>query len=74
VKPYGPTETEPRLFDVTRSGAYLGVSPWTIRSLVANVHLRPVKLPACHRRDGNGRRLLFDKRDLDAFVDARRHA
>lgn len=66
---------QPRLLDVSATAAYLGgVSTWTVRALVADGHLRPVRLPSVRHQGENGRRLLFDRRDLDAFVDARRHA
>jgi hypothetical protein len=59
----------PRLLDVNAAAAYLGgVSPWTIRALVANKKLAPVRLPACRRPGKQGRRLLFDRVDLDALI------
>ena len=74
MKPEAIVE-QPRLLDINSAGLYLGgISPWTIRSFVAAGHLRPVKLPACHRRGENGRRILFDRKDLDRFIDERRHA
>jgi hypothetical protein len=60
------------LLDAEAAAAYLGISVWTVRSFVANGHLRPVRLPACRRRGDTTRRVLFDRRDLDALVDARR--
>jgi hypothetical protein len=59
----------PRLRDVDAAGDYLGVSPWTVRALVAEGHLKPVRLPSVRYPGENGRRLLFDVRDLDAAVD-----
>jgi hypothetical protein len=65
----------PRLLDVKAAAAYLGgISTWTLRTLVENKHLVPVRLPACRRKGENGRRLLFDRADLDAFIDSRRNA
>lgn len=57
----------PRLLDVEGSAAYLSVSPWTIRDLRAAGRLRAVKLPL--EGDRECRRLLFDRRDLDALVE-----
>lgn len=65
----------PRLFDIHAAAAYLGgVSTWTLRAYVADGHLRSVKLPSVRHRGENGRRLLFDRADLDAFVESRRGA
>lgn len=50
----------PRLLDVKQAGAYLGVSPWTVRELAWRGELPEVRI---------GRRLLFDIRDLDGLVE-----
>ncbi len=50
-----------RLFDATTAAAYLGMSARTF-----DKHWRAGKLPAPHRI---GRRLLWDRRLLDDFVD-----
>jgi Helix-turn-helix domain len=68
VKPVLLPDPEPRLLGAPGASRYLGISVWTLRSLVARGHLKPVKLPACHHT-GENRRLLFDIRDLDKFVD-----
>jgi excisionase family DNA binding protein len=61
-------DVAPRLLDVKEAARYLGgVSTWTIRSLVADGHLRPVRLPSRNRGE-LGRRLLFDRADLDAAI------
>lgn len=66
---------QPRLLDITATAAYLGgISTWTIRALVADGHLRPVRLPSLRDKNSNGRRLLFDRRDLDEFIEKRRQA
>jgi hypothetical protein len=71
----GPTHAESRLLDVAATAEYLGgISVWTVRAFIADGYLRPVRLPACHRTGSNNRRLLFDRRDLDKFIDERRHA
>lgn len=73
MPPVGSRELAPRLLDVKATAAYLGgISTWTVRALVENGHLRPVALPACRREGETGRRLLFDRADLDAFVEARK--
>lgn len=51
-------EYAPRLLRIDEAARYLGVSATTVRKLVA-----PVKL---------GARVLWDRRDLDAFVDSLR--
>jgi len=57
-----------RLFNVRETGAYLGISPWTLRGLeaVGAVPRVRVTLPG----GGELRKLLFDVRDLDRLVDA----
>ncbi|MCI0407279.1 MAG: helix-turn-helix domain-containing protein [Acidobacteria bacterium] len=59
----GDRENEPRLLDVKAAAAYLGLSPWTVRAL-------PV--PRVRLELSNGkelRRVLFDRRDLDAWIE-----
>lgn len=58
----------PRLLDLRATAAYLGVSCWTVRDLEAAGTLRRVRVPL----PGNGelRKLLFDRADLDALVEA----
>jgi hypothetical protein len=58
----------PRLLDLRAAGAYLGVSPWTIRDLEANGTLRRVNVPSGPGRDL--RKLLFDRKDLDHLIEA----
>lgn len=67
----GRPEDVPRLLDVKATAAYLGgISPWTVRALVADGHLLPVRLPSVRHRKEQGRRLLFDRADLDAAIVA----
>ncbi len=55
------TETNARrLLSVKDAAAYLGISQWTMRGLGWNGEIPQVKI---------GRRVLFDRRDLDAFVE-----
>ncbi len=49
-----------RLLSVKDAAAYLGISQWTMRGLGWNGEIPEVKI---------GRRRLFDRRDLDAFVE-----
>ena len=50
----------PRLLTVTQAAQYLNVGPWAIRTLHWEGTVRGIKI---------GRRLLFDKATLDAYVD-----
>jgi excisionase family DNA binding protein len=73
-----PKSTQPvttvRLLDVDQAAAYLGVSVWTVRSLIADKHLSTVKMPSVKHRGETTRRVLLDVRDLDAAVDRWRSA
>jgi hypothetical protein len=65
----------PRLLDVRRASAYLSVSCWTLRDWHAGGLIEAVDLPGLRAREGGRpkqrlRRLLFDVRDLDTFVDS----
>lgn len=57
----------PRLLDLGATGAYLGVSPWTVRDLEAAGILHRVRVPLPN--GGELRKLLFDKADLDALIE-----
>jgi len=64
-----------RLLNVTETRHYLGdISDATIRRLVARGELRPVRLPSVKREGESGRRLLFDRDDLDAVIDGWKRA
>src|SRR5262245_12610778 len=71
----GTTSTlTPRLVDGRAAAAYLGVSLWTVRDWHAAGMLPAVDLPPLRPREGDRlkrrlRRLLFDLRDLDEFVN-----
>jgi hypothetical protein len=59
-----------RLLDVTATANYLGdICTDSVRALVAQGVLVPVRLPSTRRPGESSRRLLFDVRDLDAIVD-----
>jgi excisionase family DNA binding protein len=53
----------PRLLGVREAGAYLGVSPFTIRNMVRDGRLPVVHVPGLTR-------VLLDIKDLDGLVDA----
>jgi hypothetical protein len=66
-------QDEARLLDIESAARYLGgVSTWTLRALVAKGHLPRIVLPSVRHRGNDGRRLLFDRRDLDTFIESRR--
>ena len=62
-------QTAPRLMNVSAAAEYLGgISRWTLYALVSDGDLRAVKLPSM-KNQSSRRRLLFDRADLDAFID-----
>jgi excisionase family DNA binding protein len=62
-----PVSCPPRLLDLEAAAAYLGgVSPWTIRDLIANGTLKRVRVPLPN--GGELRRVLLDREDLDELV------
>jgi hypothetical protein len=66
---------QPRLLGVPDAARYLGVKPGTIRDLVTSGRLARVRIAlpvTLHRRGGELRRVLIDRRDLDAIVDRSR--
>jgi excisionase family DNA binding protein len=54
---------------LSEAAAYLGVSYWTVRALVANGTLPRVTLPGGTARDFGLRRVLLDRRDLDRLIE-----
>jgi hypothetical protein len=58
----------PRLFDLHVSAGYLGLSEWTVRTLEQQGILKRVRIPLPN--NGEVRKLLFDKVDLDRLVDS----
>ncbi len=56
---------EPRLVGIQAASVYLGATVWAVRSL-AWCHAVP------HLKIGN--RILFDKTDLDKFIEAKKRA
>ena len=55
-----------RLLGLRDAADYLGLSFWTVRDLVNAGTIKPVRLPLAGR---DLRRILLDRRDLDALVD-----
>ena len=67
TRPIAPV-TVARLLTIHQAAAYLGVSFWTVRGLIANEKLRRVSFAG--RTDGKGiRRILIDRQDLDALIE-----
>lgn len=67
----------PRLLDLRQAAIYLGCSYWTVRDYVLASVIPVVELPALRSREGEPprkrlRRVLIDRSDLDAFIDARK--
>lgn len=67
----------PRLLNLRQAADYVGVSYWAIRDWVAAGHLPTVSLPGYRPREGavarpSLRRVLIDRTDLDAWIDARK--
>ena len=58
----------PRLLDLAGAASYLCVSIWTIRDLEAAGILPRVRVPLPNQ--GELRKLLFDRVDLDHLIDA----
>lgn len=58
--PKTPPDAERRLLDYTRLSAYLGVSMRVAKQLAADGQIRKVQI---------GHRVLFDKADVDAYVE-----
>ena len=70
------TPVEPRLLDRDEAARYLACSTDTIDRMRQAGTLQTVRLPATRaRRNGHGvagmcRRILFDRRDCDALIEA----
>jgi excisionase family DNA binding protein len=73
--PAAPTRQAPtssavgaRLFTVSAAAAYLGVSAWTVRDLIASGALTRVRIPVAS--GGELRKVLVDRHDLDALIES----
>jgi hypothetical protein len=60
-----PAPAEVRLLDIKMSARYLSTTVWFLRTCVWNRRVPFLKL---------GHRLLFDRRDLDIFVEQQKTA
>ena len=60
--------TAPRLLDLEGASAYLAISIWTIRDMVASGKLARIRLPLKGEKDL--RKLLFDREDLDRVIES----
>jgi excisionase family DNA binding protein len=54
----------PRLLGVSAAAAYLGATEWAIRKLQWERKIPSIRI---------GQRVLFDIRDLDAYIDQHKH-
>ena len=67
----------PRLLNLRQAAKYLGCSFWTARDYVLQGLIPVVDMPPLRPREGERarktlRRILVDRADLDAFIDARK--
>jgi excisionase family DNA binding protein len=58
-----------RLLSLPQAAAYLGVSYWTVRDLVANGTLAKVALPGGPNDSRSLRRVLIDRHDIDRLIE-----
>lgn len=59
-------KTWPRLMDVELAAAYISMAPATLRNRISRRAENP--FPVKPKRAG--RKVLFDRRDLDAYADS----
>jgi len=52
----------PRLLGVRAAGAYLGISPFTVRNMIRDGRLHVVRVPGLTR-------VLIDRLDLDQLIE-----
>jgi len=67
----------PRLLNMRQAAEYLGCSFWTVRDYILQSLIPVVELPPLRPREGERprkklRRILVDRADLDAFIEARK--
>jgi excisionase family DNA binding protein len=58
------TPITPRLLRTSDAARYLNISPWKLRRLVHDA-----ELPVIEREEGTGANWLFDRIDLDQWVE-----
>ena len=73
----GPSAVSPRLLNLRQMADYLGCSYWTVRDWVLAGFVPVVELPPLRPREGERarttlRRVLVDRADVDAFIEARK--
>lgn len=56
---------QPRLISIKAAAAYLSCTIWAVRTLVWNREVASLKI---------GNRILFDRKDLDAFIESQKTA
>lgn len=64
-----PDRLKPRLLSIEKAAKYLSIAPKTIRNRLGP--RAPVQFPVKPKRIG--RRVLFDIKDLDRYVDELHH-
>ncbi len=74
----GYPAVSPRLLNLQQTADYLGCSYWTARDWTLAGLIPVVELPPLRTREGERprkslRRVLVDRADLDAFIEARKH-
>lgn len=72
-----PERISPRLLNMRQAAEYLGCSFWTARDYILQGLIAVVDLPPLRQRKGARarktlRRVLVDRTDLDAFIEARK--
>ena len=68
---------KPRLLNMRQAAEYLGCSFWTARDYILQGLIPVVDMPPLRAREGDRqrktlRRVLVDRTDLDAFIEARK--
>jgi hypothetical protein len=69
----------PRLLNMRQAAEYLGCSFWTARDYILQGLIPVVEMPPLRPREGERprktlRRILVDRADLDAFIEARKRS
>lgn len=61
-----------RLLSLEEAAEYAAVSYWTMRDFVIHGFIAYIQLPDPNLKKKNFRRILIDKKDLDAFIESYR--
>lgn len=59
------TSLQPRLIGIKAAATYLSCTIWAVRTLVWNRQVASLKI---------GNKILFDRKDLDAYIDTQKTA